>query len=223
MLETSAAAYAQNEIAWTPWLRTLAGLRLDGYRFDVDASDPANGGTTRAGIVSPKGGVVIGPFKGTELYANAGSASTATTRAARRSRAIRRPAKPVDPVTPLVRAKGAEGRHAHRRHSPSPEQPHGLDAVARVRAGVHGRRRHHRAEPPEPPLRHRVRELLRAAPLADPGRRHLVVARALHRIRSGRRLHSGLGREPSSPPASRSTACATCSAASGCATSDRVP
>ena len=72
VLETSAAGYAQNEIAWTPWLRTLAGLRVDGYRFRVDASDPENGGTSRAGIVSPKGGVVVGPLKGTEFYANAG-------------------------------------------------------------------------------------------------------------------------------------------------------
>jgi len=43
----------------------------------------------RAGIVSPKGGAVIGPFKGTELYVNAGLGFTATTRAERRSRAIR--------------------------------------------------------------------------------------------------------------------------------------
>ena len=39
VLQTSGAAYVQNETAWTPWLRTLAGLRVDGYRFDVDASD----------------------------------------------------------------------------------------------------------------------------------------------------------------------------------------
>ena len=38
VLETSAAAFAQNETVWTPWLRTLAGLRVDGYRFGVDAS-----------------------------------------------------------------------------------------------------------------------------------------------------------------------------------------
>lgn len=31
VLQTSGAVYAQNDVAWTPWLRTLAGLRLDGY------------------------------------------------------------------------------------------------------------------------------------------------------------------------------------------------
>jgi outer membrane receptor protein involved in Fe transport len=108
VLETSAAAYGQNEIAWTPWLRTLAGLRVDGYRFRVDAGDPVNGGTNRAAIVSPKGGVVIGPFKGTELYANAGLGFHSND--ARGTTITRDPGtgEAVDPVTPLVRANGAE-------------------------------------------------------------------------------------------------------------------
>src|SRR5439155_14363315 len=72
VLQTSGAVYMQNEVQWAPWLRTLAGLRSDGYRFRVDASDPANGGTDHAGLVSPKGGAVLGPWRGTELYVNAG-------------------------------------------------------------------------------------------------------------------------------------------------------
>ena len=70
--QTSAAAFAQNETSWTSWLRTLAGVRVDAYRFRVDAGDPRNGGTETAGLVSPKGGAVFGPWAGTELYANAG-------------------------------------------------------------------------------------------------------------------------------------------------------
>ena len=108
VLQTSSAGYAQNEIMWKPWLRTLGGLRLDGYRFRVEASDPENGGVTRAGIVSPKGGAIIGPFKGTELYVNAGlgfhsndARGTTITRDSGTGQA-------VDPVTPLARAKGAE-------------------------------------------------------------------------------------------------------------------
>ena len=54
VLQTSIGGYLQNEIAWTPWLRTLGGLRVDGYRFRIDASDPAKGGIDRTGIVSPK-------------------------------------------------------------------------------------------------------------------------------------------------------------------------
>jgi len=108
VMETSAGAYAQNETAWTPWLRSLAGLRVDGYRFDVDSNDPANGGTKTAGLVSPKGGVVIGPFRGTELYVNAGLGFHSND--ARGTTITRDPVSgdPMSPVTPLVRASGAE-------------------------------------------------------------------------------------------------------------------
>jgi len=67
VLQTSLAGFAQNETEWAPWLRTLAGIRVDGYRFGVDASNPANSGTDYAGLVSPKGGVVLGPWKRTEV------------------------------------------------------------------------------------------------------------------------------------------------------------
>jgi outer membrane receptor protein involved in Fe transport len=108
VLETSASAYGQNETAWGPHLRTLAGLRVDGYRFRVDSDNPVNSGTNRSGIVSPKGGVVIGPFNGTEFYANAGLGFHSND--ARGTTITRDPStgEAVDPVTPLVRAKGAE-------------------------------------------------------------------------------------------------------------------
>jgi hypothetical protein len=109
VLQTSGAVFAQNELKWSPWLRTLAGLRADGYRFGVDASDPRNSGTAWAGIVSPKGGAVLGPWKGTELYVNAGfgfhsndaRVATMTVESGTHIPAFR--------VTPLVRAKGLEG------------------------------------------------------------------------------------------------------------------
>ena len=108
VVETSAAAYAQNETAWAPWLRTIAGVRVDGYRFRVDASDPQNSGTRGAGIVSPKGGAIIGPFRGTEFYVNAGLGFHSND--ARGTTITRDPStgEAVDPVTPLVRATGAE-------------------------------------------------------------------------------------------------------------------
>jgi outer membrane receptor protein involved in Fe transport len=108
VLETSGGAYAQNDIAWTPWLRTTAGLRADRYLFRVDAGDSANSGATTAGLVSPKGGIAVGPFNGTELYVNAGFGFHSND--ARGTTITRDPrtGQPVDRVTPLVRAKGAE-------------------------------------------------------------------------------------------------------------------
>ena len=53
--QTSVGGFAQNETQWTPWLRTLAGVRVDGYRFDVDAGEPANAGTDRRRPGQPEG------------------------------------------------------------------------------------------------------------------------------------------------------------------------
>jgi hypothetical protein len=108
VLQTSGAVYVQNEVEWASWLRTLAGLRADGYRFRVSASDTANSGTDQAGLLSPKGGAVIGPWRGTELYVNGGLGFHSND--ARGATITRDPAtgKPSDRVTPLVRAKGAE-------------------------------------------------------------------------------------------------------------------
>jgi hypothetical protein len=99
--------YVQNEIEWTPWMRTLLGLRGDASRYDVDALDTVNSGTTTAGMVNPKAGVTLGPWKSTELYVNAGTgfhSNNALGTTISRDAAGRQ----VDRVTPLVRAKGAE-------------------------------------------------------------------------------------------------------------------
>jgi outer membrane receptor protein involved in Fe transport len=108
VLQTSIAGYAQNETEWTPWLRTLAGVRVDGYRFDVDADEPANSGVDYFGLVSPKGGAVLGPWQGTELYVNAGLGFHSND--ARGATITVDPAtgEPADRVTPLARARGAE-------------------------------------------------------------------------------------------------------------------
>jgi outer membrane receptor protein involved in Fe transport len=108
VLQTSVAGFGQNETEWQPWLRTTAGVRVDGYRFDVDSIDPVNSGAEFAGLVSPKGGVVIGPFRGTELYVNGGLGFHSDD--ARGATITRDPAtgEPADRVTPLARATGAE-------------------------------------------------------------------------------------------------------------------
>jgi outer membrane receptor protein involved in Fe transport len=108
VLQTSGAVYAQNDLQWTRWLRTLAGVRADGYRFDVDAGNPLNGGIARAGLVSPKAGVIVGPFKGTELYANAGYGFHSNDGRGSTITVDPLSGEPADKVTSLVRANGAE-------------------------------------------------------------------------------------------------------------------
>jgi TonB-dependent receptor-like protein/carboxypeptidase family protein len=106
--QTSASGFAQNETQWTPWLRTLAGVRVDAYRFDVDAGEPANSGTDTAGLVSPKGGAVFGPWSGTELYVNGGLGFHSNDARGATITVDPVTGEPAERVTPLVRARGAE-------------------------------------------------------------------------------------------------------------------
>ena len=105
---TMLGAYAQMEIEWTQWLRTTFGLRGDRYRFDVTSDNPSNSGSGADNMLSPKLTAVFGPWRGTEIYANAGTGFHSND--ARGAVITVDPASGelVEPVTPLVRAKGAE-------------------------------------------------------------------------------------------------------------------
>jgi hypothetical protein len=107
--EASIGFYVQNTTRWTDWMRTIVGLRGD-YFSATDRSDtPANAGKARDFIASPKGGIVFGPFAGTELFLNAGMGFHSND-----VRGVTITVDPVDKVTPqtrvplLVRSKGAE-------------------------------------------------------------------------------------------------------------------
>ncbi|MEP6916334.1 MAG: TonB-dependent receptor [Acidobacteriota bacterium] len=106
--QTSAGLFVENNLRWLPWLRTTVGARVDGYRFDVRSDLPANSGTRTSGLVSPKAGVILGPWRETELYVNAGTGYHSND--ARGSTITRDPTTGdvAEPVTPLVRATGAE-------------------------------------------------------------------------------------------------------------------
>ncbi len=71
--QTAGGAYVSNQVRWTPWLRSHVGLRGDLLAVEVTSDTPANSGRASAGIVSPKAGLVIGPWRGTELYLDAGA------------------------------------------------------------------------------------------------------------------------------------------------------
>jgi outer membrane receptor protein involved in Fe transport len=103
-----AAAYAQTEIEWTPTLRTTFGLRADRYQFSVVSDNALNAGDGSDALVSPKFGAIFGPWRGTELYVNAGTGFHSNDARGATIRVDPVTGAPVDRVTPLVRAKGAE-------------------------------------------------------------------------------------------------------------------
>jgi hypothetical protein len=108
VLQTSGAVFYQNQYQWSSFVRTEMGLRGDLYRFRVTSDLPVNSGTATEGIVSPKAGVVLGPFSGTEFYANAGRGFHSND--ARGATITIDPAtgQAAERVTPLVAATGAE-------------------------------------------------------------------------------------------------------------------
>jgi outer membrane receptor protein involved in Fe transport len=87
--QTSAALYGESSMQWLPHLRTIAGARVDRYRFAVGAA-------TNDTIVSPKLSIIGGPWRNTEVYANAGRGFHSND------------ARGVRVGTPLVRTVGAE-------------------------------------------------------------------------------------------------------------------
>jgi hypothetical protein len=71
--------YVENTTRWTPWLRTVVGLREEYYAADdiylgVTAVNLTDGQTLSGDqtLFQPKGSLVVGPFHQTELYLSAG-------------------------------------------------------------------------------------------------------------------------------------------------------
>lgn len=108
IVESSAGLYAENATKWTPWLRSVAGLRVDGYRFKVNGDNQLNAGTATDGAVNPKLSLVFGPWAKTEFYVNAGSGFHSNDARGTTIRVDPKTGDAVERVTPLVRSKGAE-------------------------------------------------------------------------------------------------------------------
>ncbi|MED5617864.1 TonB-dependent receptor [Ideonella sp. BN130291] len=106
--ETSLALYAENSLAWTPWLRTVAGVRADTFRFAVDSSLPANSGRSADTQVSPKLSVVLGPWQHTEFFINAGRGFHSNDARGTTSTVDPKTQAPVTPVPGLVASTGWE-------------------------------------------------------------------------------------------------------------------
>lgn len=106
--ETSAAPHFENRVRWAPKFRTVAGLRYDNYRFDVDSSIAANSGKQSDSLLSPKINFIFGPFKKSELYISAARAFHSNDARGTTITVDPKTGAPADRVTPLVKANEAE-------------------------------------------------------------------------------------------------------------------
>ncbi len=108
IVESSIGVYAENATKWTPWFRTVAGVRADAYRFKVNSDKLANSGTATESVVNPKLALIFGPWAKTEFYLNAGGGFHSNDARGATIRVDPKTGDAVDRVTPLVRSKGGE-------------------------------------------------------------------------------------------------------------------
>ena len=105
--EASIGVYGENTVQWLPWLRSVAGLRYDAYRFKVDSSVEGNSGVAQDHVVSPKLSLILGPWRRTEFFVNYGKGFHSND--ARGTTQTRLPdGTSSAPVTPLVPTRGME-------------------------------------------------------------------------------------------------------------------
>jgi hypothetical protein len=108
IVESSAGVYVENNTRWNDSLRTVAGARVDSYRFDVQSDLAANSGKANDHLASPSLSLIYGPWQTAEVYANFGSGL--------HSNDARGATLAIDPKTglaankvqPLVRSRGLE-------------------------------------------------------------------------------------------------------------------
>ena len=101
--------YAENETTWSPWLRSVIGLRADQFSAQVQSHAQAlNSGATSAGKVSPKLSLVFGPWHKTEFFVNAGRGFHSNDARGTTARVDPRSGLPVDAVPALVGSRGQE-------------------------------------------------------------------------------------------------------------------
>jgi outer membrane receptor protein involved in Fe transport len=107
--ETEAGLYGQNTTAWTPWMRTILGVRAD--RVDMSVTSHAtsvNSGHEAAGKASPKFSAIFGPWNKTEVFANWGQGFHTNDARGVIDRVDPTTGGPSDRVPAIVGAEGKE-------------------------------------------------------------------------------------------------------------------
>lgn len=100
--ETSLGVYIQHRSYWLPWLRSVLGWRSDTFWFDVhNQLLSENSGTDSTTLLSPKCGLVFGPWRKTELFFNAGYGFHSND-----ARGVTAGINPLDRTTSLQKVQG---------------------------------------------------------------------------------------------------------------------
>ena len=108
--ETSTGLYLQNTTTWSPWLRTLAGLREDTVSMNMTSyALPQNSGSASGSKSSPKLSVILGPWAKTEFFISAGKGFHSNdARGVIDKWDATQPGTPSNPVPALVSSFGKE-------------------------------------------------------------------------------------------------------------------
>lgn len=107
--QASVGVYAQTVVEWSPLLRTITGLRLDHKQLRVQAlSQAQNSGVGSDLQASPKLSLVLGPWRKSELFINAGTGFHSNDARGATIRIDPRTGEPVPRVPILVAGRGAE-------------------------------------------------------------------------------------------------------------------
>ena len=101
--------YGENEVGWSPWLRSVLGLRADQFRAQVNShSQPLNSGAVSAFRVSPKASLIFGPWQKTEFFVNVGRGFHSNDARGTTARIDPRSGLPMEAVPGLVGSRGQE-------------------------------------------------------------------------------------------------------------------
>ncbi|MDR4499473.1 MAG: TonB-dependent receptor [Candidatus Scalindua sp.] len=106
--ETSLSPYVENKVQWTDKFRTVFGLRINYYHFDVNSDLSANSGGRDDVIVNPKGSLIFGPWVKTEYYLSGGFGFHSNDARGVTQQIGPKTGDPAEPADPLVRTQGAE-------------------------------------------------------------------------------------------------------------------
>jgi hypothetical protein len=108
IVESSAGLFVENNTRWNEAFRTVAGARLDSYRFDVQSDLAANTGKANDHLVSPSLSLIYGPWQTAEVYANFGSGFHSNDARGATITIDPKTGLAADKVQPLVRSRGME-------------------------------------------------------------------------------------------------------------------